>query len=560
MRQGRHPAKRPLLAALTALVLLPATFALAGPADALTGVSGLRVITSGAKAPSYASMWMQWTWSPRPRKYVLQVSSDRFFTRDVRTKTVLRAPTRPAGGVQRVQVRSLPDATKHYVRIRATDGILGGPWSGFHVGSTRAYYPAPVTGVVATPGPGVGEATLSWSTTGANTTGFRLVTSLTAYAKGGTGRSRHTTTFPAKARSHTFTAAEMRRLGAPLESGNFLFGQLYVYNQGNGSRSETMVDGWQTLMPLGRAATGTGDPLVLASYNVRTFSATPNNGRYSWNSREPHVVDNILAADPDVITLQEVSPADMGNGVTQDESLLAALQEAEPADRDYVYGRSTPFTWDGSTVTGGTQAQRIIYDAHKYEQVGADCYDERNQGACAFDTGGGRWATYLHLAPVDDASRSFWVVAAHLNAGRTAASEVTRANQVRKINAKMDVHAGTGPDADPVVLGMDSNTWQTYPYGPTLSRDALLGAGYYDTSACAAVPDRLDNYKYSTDNTKGYGSTGVEKATKGGYGPRLDVIAVKNLPGADDFRIDAHPGVAFPGSDHNLVRAVIRLP
>jgi len=559
MRQGRHLSKRPLLAVLSTLVVLPLTtgltLGLAGPASALTGVSGLKVITSGAKAPSYASMWMQWRWSPTPTKYVLQVSSDRNFAVNVRTKTVLRDATRPAGGLQTVQVRSLEDATKHFVRIRATTPTSASRWSGFHVGATKAYFPAPVTDVVSTPGPGVGEATLTWATTGENTTGFRLVTSLTAYAKGKTGRNQHTLTFPADARSHTFTAAEMRQLGAPLESGNFLFGQLYVLNQGNGSSAKTMVDGWQTLLPLGLAASGTGDALVVASYNVRTFSAAPTTGQYSWSSRKSHVVANILAADPDVVTLQELSPGDMGNEVTQDESLLTALQAAEPAERDYVYGRSTPFTPDGSTVNGGTQAQRIVYDAAKFEQVGAGCNDERNQAACAFDVGGGRWATYLHLAPIDDPSRDFWVVAAHLNAGRTALSEVTRANQIHRINTKMDARAG----GDPVILGMDSNTWQTYPYGPTLSRDALLGDGFFDTSASANVAARLENYTWSTDNTKGYGSTGVQQANAG-YGPRLDVIATKNLPGADDFSIDAHPGVAYPGSDHNLVRAVIRLP
>ncbi|MCZ4500082.1 MAG: hypothetical protein JWQ74_2637 [Marmoricola sp.] len=553
---------RSRLAVLTAVVLLPLSLAIAGPAEALTGVSGLKVITTGSKAPTTASLWFSWTWSSKPTKYVLQVSSDKTFKKDLRTKTVLRASKKPSGGVQTVQVASLTNATKYYARIKGTTSTSSSAWSSAKTGSTKARYPAAVTSFTTTPGPLPGEATISWKTSGDFTTGFRFVTSLTSYTKGQTGRMQKTTSFSASTRSKTFSASELTALGAPLASANFLWGRFYSDNKGTGGSATTELLGWKPVVAKGQAASGTGAPLVVANYNVRTFSATPNTGDYAWSNRVGKVVTNILTADPDILTLQEVSPAPLVTGLpaTQSSSLLDELQSRQPGARHYVYGRSTPFTSTGSTPAGGTQAQRIVYDANKFTQVAGDtCNDAPKQASCAFDPGGdSRWATYLHLQSVADPTVTFWVVAAHPDPGRSTdtASETKRATEINGITAMMSTLAAAG---EPVILGMDSNSWQTYPYSEPLSKTALLAAGYYDTSASANVANRLDNYKYSTDNTKWYGSTGVQKQTDG-YAPRLDVIAVKNMPGSDDFEIDAHPTDPYPGSDHNLVRAEIKLP
>lgn len=553
------------LGILVAVALLPLSLAVAAPAEAaLAKVSGLKVVTTGTKAPTTTSLWFQWTWSSKPTKYQLQVTTDKTFKKGLRDKKALRASKKPAGGVQQLQVASLTSGSKYYARVRAIAGTSKKPvysaWSATKTGITKTAAPDLITDVVTKPGTDEGTVTISWKSAGLHTTGFRLVTSLTSYnAKlGQTGRGMKTTTFGKSDRSHTFTPEELTDLGIAEGSGTSLFGRFYADNKGAGSTLTRELAAWQVLAPRGKAASGTGAPLVVANYNVRTFSADPQDGSATaWTTRESAVVDNIVAADPDVLTLQEVSPAVMTNGKTQSESLLAALKADEPASRDYRYGRSTPFK-NGSTKTDGTQAQRVIYDANLFQQVGADCDDTAGQSACAFVPlpSDDRWATYVHLESKADPTSTFWVVSAHFNFERTAEAEVVRQDEMNGLSTTMDTLAGT----EPIILGMDSNTWQTYPYGDaTLALNALTADGYYDTASSANIGNRLANYRYSTDNTKVYGKGGIKPDTIG-FAPRLDVIAIKNLPGSDDFSIDAHDGVPYPGSDHNLVRAVVRLP
>jgi len=563
------------LGVLVVVALLPLSLTVAAPADAaLAKVTGLKVITTGTKAPTTASLWFQWTWSSKPKKYELQVSSKSTFPKTgLRTKKVLRDAKKPAGGVQKVQVASLSNATKYYIRIRAIAGTSTKPtysgWSAAKTGNTKARFPAKITGFTSTPGPKPGEVTIEWVTTGEYTTGFKFVTSLNAPKTGETGLKQATTTLTSinpKMRKYTFSAEKMAALGAPVESGNFLFGKIYSINKGTGGSAELrgVPDlNWLPLQPLGKPASGTGAKLVLANYNVLTYK-NPKSAEDAWTQRVQKVVPNILAADPDVITLQEVTRGDISPGLTQSADLLDKLQKAQPVSRNYVYGRSTDFT--ASVPADGTQAQRIIYDANKYSVVPGDtCDDTDDQPSCAFDPGGDqRWATYLHLASVADPTSRFWVVSAHLNSKRddNDIPEQARKTEIDGINTTMDALAGT----EPIILGMDSNTWQAYQYGDyPVARDALIAHGYYDTSSSANVANRLFNYGYSTDNTKWYGPAGAgagiqRRATEDGYAPRLDVIAVKNMPGSDDFSIDAHPDEPYPGSDHNLVRAEIKLP
>ncbi|MCZ4500083.1 MAG: hypothetical protein JWQ74_2638 [Marmoricola sp.] len=411
-------------------------------------------------------------------------------------------------------------------------------------------HPAEVS-ISFSPGPKAGQVTAHWKTTGANTTSFKLVTALTPFSDSTKGRTQHTFTFPKSARGHVFTTTEMNAAGASLYSSNFLYGKFYSVNSTKAGTTTNLAEGkFQELQPLGKAVTGNGSVIKVAQYNVRISAATPNTGKYAWTSRLPDVAKNIVTANPDVMTLQEVS------WPTQTTSLINKINATAPSARSYKYVRSGPFK-RGSTKSGGTQAQRVVYDQNKYYQVGGNCNDTDAQGACTFvpRPSDDRWASYAHLAPIGHPEESFWIVSAHLNSDRTAHAEAIRKVQVDGVNTKMDALAAAG---EPIIWGMDSNSWQTYPYGATTSRSALRGHGWFDTAASSNTKDRLSNRRYSTDNTKYYGKSGIKPFTVG-WAPRLDLIMTKYISGSADFYIDAHPTDAFPGSDHNLVWTRIRL-
>jgi len=431
------------------------------------------------------------------------------------------------------------------------------------IASAAVRHPAEVS-ISFSPGPKPGQVVAHWKTTGANTTGFKLVTALTPFSDTKKGRSQHTFTFPKSARGHVFTTAEMNLAGASLYSSNFLYGKFYSVNATKAGTVTNLAEGkFQELQPLGKAVTGNGNVVRVAQYNVRISAATPNTGKYAWSSRVNDVAQNIAKADPDILTLQEVSWAPLGSSKDQTRSLLSKLNANSTTKKNgrvYKYNRSTPFK-KGSTKSGGTQAQRIIYDLKKYSQVPGDvCNNAEAQASCTFvpRPSDDRWATYVHLYPNGHPEQSFWVVSAHLSPERTAYAEEVRRTQVQGVNRKMDALAA---DGEPIIWGMDSNTWQTYPYGATLSRTEWRSGkneGWFDTASSSNLKDRLANRRYSTDNTKYYGKSGIKPFTIG-WGPRLDVILTKGISGSADYYVDAHPTDAFPGSDHNLIATRLRL-
>lgn len=137
---------------------------------------------------------------------------------------------------------------------------------------------------------------------------------------------------------------------------------------------------------------------------------------------------------------------------------------------------------------------------------------------------------------------------------KEAAQEVKRTAEIEKIMTVMGNKAGSAP----IILGMDSNTWQAWPFAVPASRTTLLAGGWYDTASNANIAARLASYRWSTKVAK-YG-TALGKPGEGLLGARLDVVVTKNLPGSDDYSIDTHPETKLPGSDHYLVRSVLRLP
>ena len=94
--------------------------------------------------------------------------------------------------------------------------------------------PDKIVSVTAKPGPGVGEVTVKWRSTGRNTTGYDVETALTAFSKvtssplPWTGRNSHHFTASGTKRSITLSARQAKAAGAASGTGNHLFFRVTV--------------------------------------------------------------------------------------------------------------------------------------------------------------------------------------------------------------------------------------------------------------------------------------------------------------------------------------------
>jgi len=553
-------------AVLVALLLAVTTvFVSTGPASALASPSGFGIHGT----PTKTAIGLQWKWSKKPDHYRIQASRSKTFKKKILSKRVARAGKKPKHGKQQFTVRSLKSGTRYYFRVRAEKKHKHSHWSPVRTAVTEAGWPDAMTNFRATPGPGVGQATFRWNSTGANIATFRIGLALYVFSfKGAKPASYRTFKIPAAAaresRGHykwTLSAAQFASVGAKVSSGYFVYAQLAGINA---DHSITRAGKPMTsVMPRGMPANGGGTPITVAQYNIRSANLPKDTGDAAWSSRKVDVAQNIVDSDADIVTLDEDSPAAYG-GSTQIASLLKEINNIA-GHNSYAYNRENPFKM-GATASGGTQGSRILFNQRLFQQVAADkCIDAAapagsTTSSCAFVPGNDdRWASYVHLELRSNPKVRFWVVAAHPYPKQgSAAAEKIRADEVKAVIAKMNTLNQRYDD--PVILGMDSNTYQTYQPHPSLSRNALTGAGgYYDTAASYNVINRIGNYKYSTNNTKDYGVRAQRPISGIGLGNRLDVIATKGIAGANDFFIQRSSD-KWPGSDHNLVWTKIELP
>ena len=428
--------------------------------------------------------------------------------------------------------------------------------------------PAKVTAVSARPGPGVGQITFSWKSSGKNTTSFVIETALTSFKAGDArlpdhGRGYKYFTVSGKKRSVTLSAAQVAAAGARVSSANHLYYRFKaVHKTAKGTATAKWpYQQWVAVQPATPSSVGT--PLRVASFNVRTAKAAGP----SWASRAPLVASTIIARNPGVVALQELGPgrADGKDGalagaVRQTDSLVNALRAKGVTKYQLV--RSTSYVQPG--LPTGTQGARILFDSTRYRQV----------STCAETTAGSAWspscsmslpklsadaastvrhAAYVTLADLATGTQ-FVVVSVHLDARHsTKAStehtlEALRATQLAAVLKRV---AAVNPGNLPVVLAGDLNSWQNNQNGYR-AHDALVSAGYFDTAAAKATV----NARWTTYN--GFATTIPANAS--GWGARLDVIAVKGISAAARFenvmtRVQTHRA-----SDHNMVVADVRLP
>lgn len=417
--------------------------------------------------------------------------------------------------------------------------------------------PARISSVSSVEGPGVGEITIRWKSSGANTTKFTVKTGLSVFSRGGSGRNSKTFSTGGSARSIILSAAQVRAAGAGVGTGNHLYYRVYA---SNGSKTRWFPN-LRATMPEAAKATGNSKVRV-ASFNIRTARG---KDRRSWLRRSGDVAREIKNANAGVVAVQELGPgrADGKKGTLkgkqrQTESLEKALSKIG-AGR-YQLTRTTPYVKPGTK--SDTQGARILYDTKKFkmvsrcsEKTGSRSYSSSCSIKLPLNAGDGetwrRRAAYALLQDKRTGDR-FYFVSAHLDARgsgnlrKDKKFDRLRGHQAQAIDKaikKINKHNY------PVIIGGDLNSWQTDRAGNS-SHDKLVAAGYYDT-AHARV--RV-NMKYSTISH----FEKVQKASAQGYASRLDMILVKHARGADKFAIVTKRVDGTRPSDHNLVLADLR--
>ncbi len=470
----------------------------------------------------------------------------------------------------------LPTRTSHPVRRRSrvlaglalavTAGLFAG--TGSLPAAEAATRPAAITSVSSKPGPKPGQVTISWRTSGSHTTAYRIDTSLSLFSRTDKNlprQGRGFTSFVVRGgskRSVTLSAAATARAGAPVGSANHLYFRVYALN-GSTERAYARLQS-VSVQPQGVPAGGSA--IRVASFNVRTANAKEDKGVRAWSARAPYVARAIVAQNPGLVAIQELSPGSITGttgGTRQTSSLLTALRRNGGAK--YALNRTTSYAKPGTPM--GTQGARILYDTSRY-QLRTNCWEM---------TGTSHWnaacTIAMPLRPGDSekerrvaavakfrdrkTGKEFFFVSVHLdsrkssNAATRRSIETLRGAQVKAVTARLAAINARQAKPLPVIFAGDINSWQNTPstYAP---HNELVKAGFYDT---AAATSRV-NFRYGTVND--FATT--IKPTASGFGARLDVIAVKGVRGSARFTTVLKVTDSRRPSDHNMVVADFRLP
>jgi endonuclease/exonuclease/phosphatase family metal-dependent hydrolase len=421
--------------------------------------------------------------------------------------------------------------------------------------------PNPFTAVSAVPGPGAGQVTMHWSHDGAHTSYYVMQTALSLFAQGSKGRDMHYFDFAASARSATLTAAQLASAGASVGSSNHLYYRFVAVDQ-TSSGEALRYWPWQQYAAVQPAAVGSGTPLRIGDFNVRSSAVDDS---HTWLHRAPLVAAQIIAAAPNITTLQELGPgrADGVSGPSagytkQTTSLLQAL--AAQHGVWYRLVRTTSYT----NVAEGSQGTRILYDSSRYHLI-SNCPETTSghsySSSCTIlmpvlSTDSSTTRSRAAFAEFQEIStgKKFIVVSVHLDARHSSSTSTETTYDTLRATQLSTVMAYTthiNPHLLPVFLAGDFNAFQYNPVGDR-SHDALIANGYYDTAAAQSQV----NLHYSTFNN----FVTTMPLNSSGWGARLDVIAEKGVTGAVRFQNLMKTVDSNRPSDHNMVVADVLLP
>jgi hypothetical protein len=521
-----------------ALAMAPALALVAATLPTLRAESAVG-LDSAASALGARFVSVSWNWSHDASGYRVQVSKKKSFSTILTSRKARSNRSRPPSGRQATVIGHLHDASYYWVRVRKVKGTHKSSWTRPIRVATKAAYPDAITSVAMRPGPIPGEATIKWRAGGAHTDFYKIETALTPFSPFKSSlptKGRHYRVFkaPGDARSLTLTPQQTRQAGAGLGSGRNLFFRILAVRQGEADTQVRAYGPLQFATIAGQAPVSNGEPIRVASYNVRV--AARDLAGHTWAQRTPLVADNIATQLPAVMAVEELVPA-MWTNKDGGPGLHAALQ---------VRGLgSYQLTRDTAWASNGPSDARILYDSSRLEMVDPCDPTQQSCGIPLPPTGDVTVAPYAHFRVIDS-GQEFWFVAAHLSSGNTAAMDTLRGKQAQKIVDRM---TAINTANLPVIFGADLNSAQTSK-GHDAPHQAFLAGGYYDTAAAA---EQL-NLQYNSVN--GFATT--ERPSNYGFGARYDAIMTYGMPGATRFK-EVITGAPYP-SDHNMVVADLALP
>lgn len=280
-----------------------------------------------------------------------------------------------------------------------------------------------------------------------------------------------------------------------------------------------------------------GKPLQSAPLTVGTYNIL-KSARKDWSKRKPALVRTILGEDPDVVGLQEATPARRG-GTRQ----YVALTNALGSDWALV---------DASS--GSTGETRTIYNITRLQLISSGHHaisgSKRYGGFQRYVT----WAVFTQRAT----GKRFMFVNTHFAPRTSSASDGHRVSAARQLVAAVK-QANT--DNLPVVVAGDFNTGKNRTSSNRVYT-TIVGGGYRDPLATGS--GRLGHAEKTIRANVKTVNRYRRVAPRDSFAPMVDHIFVSPMRVKEwevVARLDSRGRfIGTIPSDHNMLRATVVLP
>lgn len=337
--------------------------------------------------------------------------------------------------------------------------------------------------------------------------------------------------------------------------------------------------------------TGQGPTVNIASYNVcnecmyptRTSRKDPAQrtaGDLDWAARRASIAAAVLRAKPDVIGLQELTTSDYSDGVTvtdRFQDLRTAINDkASSANYAYAYGDGDVTQSVASPDDSGSRNAQLMYNTQTVGLLDGGILAPRslpggNTGVMAYEAQLGnatsspnyinnKWFSWGKFV-LKSSGKQFFAVSVHLPELKDAKTELVRQQQMQVI---VNFLQRLDPQHLPILVTGDLNSRDEFS---TSGAHTVMGNnGYTDAwnspSAAGLYYSTYGGFTTAADGAKKLVTTPKTYAIPA---PRIDYIFGKYISGVPTYatQVVRTPAGKFDstyhGSDHNLVKAQIRL-
>ncbi len=555
MTQGDDDMTGSIRRAAVALAVALAVAGLAGTGLVATAPPAAAALSAPSVKLAFgdSSLTVAWGAVSGATGYTVQHSTTSTFSRPVSVS---------AGTKTKLFVTGLTNRTTYYVRVIAVAGGTKAV-SATATAVPDAGYPRLLTVSAVSAGPdairvswkGQGRATKVGVVAGANS----ALTTLPF----------HSAWYPATTTSITLTVPVELRPQLGSGSGNPVYVKVATYNSLTAGSAMPIVKNEAAryrLSPSGTRAwaehvTPSGTRLRVATYNVKSVTATAAYPGYTWRDRRRAVAASITRSGAAVVATQELNTSDagLGTGVRQHEDLLNLL--AQPAAGGYAIANTPTRETTGGDTNWAVGAHLFYRPALVTREAGGIVSPRRSLG---LDWPTGLRDRYLSWARfrVNATGDRFYAVSVHLpvDAGSTSFATL-RNKEIAAIDTYVSKMAGNLPV---LMLGDFNSSLSKTTSGPA---QVLRTRGYYDAAAAPRraglnyltvnSPNQIDNLSVPGFPTRPYAFPHVAV--------RIDYLMTKNAPGSWGYsnQLVLTAGAfdrAYQGSDHNLQWADIGIP